>query len=464
MMVVGFYVVQREPHIAKIPLENLDDIFHVEKGQFIGNDNEPFRVVGVNIGQWLVREGYLWELGEHTGQTYKDNYAEYMIRDMLAHVIQNSNMSVDEFLEAYENAFITVDDIEYISSLGVNLIRIPFSEKDFSRTIALGKSVDEEFMYLDRALAWCTQYKIYCLFDLHVASSPQSTLSHADSHGEALYWKDASAQKQTQDFWGIIAQRYQSRAWLAGFDLLNEPQAPSDKALSRWYAETVHSIRETGNSHTLFIQPNNISLNIASVLQDDDNSAYIPHYYGFGSKVVPENQILFDQKNNHSVAVAIGEVGNWANDWWAQHTDKYVVYRYFEHDIPVVYWTYKDMVAHTQESFGIVSGTTGPVYQQFKDALNNKEALPKNFPYSELFKSFKTVFPTDRPFVEQIILGMRLESSMNIPQIFNNSSVSSRSRPSDQMPTHGHAQGRVNPYAQSFARCDGLTVRECFGW
>ncbi len=454
-----------KPAVALLQNPFIDHYLPAEGVAFVqgdtirGNDGDELYTVGMNLGQWLVLEGYLWELGPHEGQTYENNFAEHQIRLGLDHILVPTGVSTEAFVRDYRDVFITRDDIAFLKEAGVNLLRIPFHAKDFVRADD-GNIPEEAFVYLDRAMGWCEEFELYCMLDHHSAAETQSTLPHADSVGEAMFWHMPDSQQEAIDLLVDIGMRYNGNPWLYGIDLLNESQAPSDVDLAIWYAKAIDELRLSGYGHIILVQPNNISLNIESVLQIDSGVQYAPHFYGFGRSAAEENAKLFDQMTSLGVPVLIGEVGNWAEDWWARHSDKYILYRYLAHGVPITYWNYKDMIADNTGSFGLVRGDTNDLYQEFARALESGTQLRADFPIDELLTSFQTVAPTDRPNVVKLISDLSLDAPVMVP------SSSAAVLESIQKDPAGYRSAEqiaeyISDVSAPYWGCAGKTVGEC---
>jgi len=437
-------------------------LLHVKNGKFFENGDTPIHLTGINLGQWLVLEGYLWGVGNHERQTYQVNYSERELDEAFLQIFNPALLSKEQFITSYRENFITEKDFVHLKSLGVNFVRIPFPASDFISFFERRELREENFTYWDKSLEWCNTYKIYCLFDMHAAILPQSTFSHANSSGEATFWDDMDAQEKTTLFWTAVSRRYNGNPYLAGFDLLNEPQAPSDGELKQFYEDTVRALRKTGFQHLIFLQPNNVSLDIDPILLEDKGIVYEPHFYGFGTKARSENEILFSQKKKHNVPVMIGEVGNWANDAWAKNSDVFVLYRFLREGIPITYWNYKDMIADNSKSFGLVSGDTGTLYQQFLQALELGEKLDAHFDWNTLFQNFQTKLPTDRPYVEDII---RRISPSALIDVFSSVEEAEKILKSEStiFPYTERSTQYMWDLSQEFLDCDAKTVAVCFG-
>lgn len=94
---------------------------------------------------------------------------------------------------------------------------------------------------------------IYAVLDLHAAG--QNTLSHNNEYGNIL-WNDEELQNRIVALWGVLAKRYKDNPYIAGYDIINEPQAPTKKALHSFYQKVIDKIREKDKKHILFIEWN----------------------------------------------------------------------------------------------------------------------------------------------------------------------------------------------------------------
>ncbi|NCS72246.1 MAG: glycoside hydrolase family 5 protein [Candidatus Magasanikbacteria bacterium] len=427
-----------------------DEVLRVEGNTYVGNTGELLTLTGMNVGQWLSLEGYLWEVGEHTRQTYREHLSDRDIRERLATVLSSTNMSVDTFMDEYRTRFFTQEDVAYVKSLGITVLRIPFSEKD----------IDTSIPYMDQVLSWCNMYEIYCLFDLHTANLPQSTYSHSDYREETVsWWKNADAQQHTIDALLLLAERYNENPWLAGFDILNEPQSPSDAALQTWYARAITALRTQGFMHLIFIQPNNVSLDVAAIMQADSGVVYAPHYYGTSGRMMDEHKEVFSFKDEEHHPLFIGETGNWANDAWAAYTDVFVLYGYRSAHVPFAYWNYKDMISDNQGSFGLVRGNITPEWNAFRIALETKTPLPTDVNMENVLSSFVTTFPSDRPAVIDLFRQVNPDTVINIFTSMQEVDEYFSQSTSTQAGRRGQYLWQMS---EPLAHCNGITVRECF--
>ncbi len=87
--------------------------------------------------------------------------------------------------------------------------------------------------------------------------------------------------ERTVALWGAVAERLADNPYVAGYDLINEPQAPSKATLHDYYQEVIGAIRSRDRHHILFLETD-----VAKPLQhqlggryDDANLAASFHFY-----------------------------------------------------------------------------------------------------------------------------------------------------------------------------------------
>ena len=204
------------------------------------------KIKGVNLGGWLLMEGYI--LGGR-------NIAESEFKGMFSGV--NGAGALDEFEKLFRDNFITKCDFANIRRMGANTVRVPFNSKLIEKR---PYEYDEDgFKYLDNALAWAQENKLSVILDLHAACGSQNCDWHSDSSGKAFLWENEEFLKRTCALWGKIANRYRNCASLAGYDVLNEPVLEMSRLglLKELYSGIIKSIRIFDKAHTIYLEGNN---------------------------------------------------------------------------------------------------------------------------------------------------------------------------------------------------------------
>ncbi|QBS36728.1 hypothetical protein E1B22_01260 [Thermaerobacter sp. FW80] len=137
------------------------------------------------------------------------------------------------------------------------------------------------FHHLDRAIAAAREAGIYVILDLHAAPGWQNEHWHSDNaHGVSLLWHDRNYQIRGRELWRHIARHYRGEPAVAGYNLLNEPNAPSIQMLNDLYNEWIAAIREVDPDHIVFLEGNNFSRDFAGLEVDfKDNIVFSSHNY-----------------------------------------------------------------------------------------------------------------------------------------------------------------------------------------
>ena len=139
---------------------------------------------GVNLGGWLMMEGYL--LG---GRNIPGSYFKRRFRSIYG------KEELYKFERNFRNNFIEENDFKLIAGLGARCVRLPFNfriigEPPFCR-------INSGFRCLDKAFDWAKKYSLRIILDLHAACGAQNKDWHADSMGESYLWSNSRYRERT---------------------------------------------------------------------------------------------------------------------------------------------------------------------------------------------------------------------------------------------------------------------------
>lgn len=141
------------------------------------------------------------------------------------------------YTEEHYNSFIVKEDIAKIASWGVDHVRLPVDYNVIQNED--GTMKESGFSHIDRCLAWCEEYHLNVVFDLHKACG-----FVFDDKNYCDFFTDAKLQDQFIALWKEIATRYGSRKDIA-FELLNEVTAfEMAKPWNEISARTIPEIRK----------------------------------------------------------------------------------------------------------------------------------------------------------------------------------------------------------------------------
>lgn len=247
---------------------------HREGPVVIDTAGNPLHLNGVNLGGWLLWEGWIWGKG-FTSET--------RMMKRLTDVVGAEE--ADKFRKAIHEEFITEKDVEAIGKSGFNSVRVPFNHtllEDDSRPKVYKP---EGWKILDSLLYWCEKYHVYVVLDLHGAPGGQNAYFISDPDKGKKMWNDPVNIERTVSLWKAIAERYKSRKIIAGYDLLNEPSF-NKKQLVPIYKQIIAAIRQVDLQHMIILEGHALAtdMTVFTSLPDDNCMLSFHMYTWFGDK------------------------------------------------------------------------------------------------------------------------------------------------------------------------------------
>ncbi len=300
--------------------------------EIIAPDGTELLLKGINIGNWLEPEGYMFKFkGAESSRKIYEVFNELLGPDA----------SID-FWNEFRKNYITANDIKFIKDRGFNSIRVPFDYKlltgeDFSNTCDR-----PGFKLLDSVINWCSKYKIYAVLDMHCAPGGQTGANIDDSWGYPYLYENAEYHKQTIKLWKEIAERYKNEKYVLGYDLLNEPIAPYfdtarlNKMLEPLYIEITKAIRTVDTNHIIILGGAQWDSNFKIFGKPFDSKlVYTFHKYWSDTTQLVIQEYL-DFRDKYNVPVWLGESGENKMQWIESFR------RLLEkNDIGWCFWTFK---------------------------------------------------------------------------------------------------------------------------
>lgn len=284
-------------------------------------------LVGVNLGGWLSWESWIWGGGPQSEGDLRQNLAQLVEDD-----------EVDRFGAAVHDRFVGEADIADMAARGFNVVRVPLNH-----TVLDDDEAEEGgagFALLDRLLGWCEAHGVRVVFDLHAAPGGQSWAYMADPDDTKL-WDADDGVARTAALWRSIAARYADRDVVAGYDLLNEPAAPSAEALVDAYATIAAAIHEVDPSHMIIVEGAGFATDFSIFERRlTTNQLYSFHQYNWvGDFRRDEVQRYADVARAHDVPMWNGEFGE---NSVAHHAESVDLYLDDEFDlVGHCFWTWK---------------------------------------------------------------------------------------------------------------------------
>ncbi len=306
--------------------------------EIVDPHGEPLLLRGINLGNWLVPEGYMFKFEEATSPR--------LINGVISELIGAEGAR--RFWEKFRASYVTRDDIRLIRRLGLNSVRVPFDWRLFGSDDHPATWSTAAFGALDSVVAWCRESGLWVIFDMHCAPGGQTGDNIDDSWGYPFLFDSPEDQQRTATLWGMIADRYRDDRAVIGYDLLNEP-IPHFVDLDRLnpmleplYRRIVSAIRAVDTAHIVFLGGAQWNTNFKVFGPPFDRRAvYTFHKYWCDTTQAMVQEYV-DYRDKYDVPIWLGESGENSNAWIAGFR------RLLErNNIGWCFWPFKKMEAPT---------------------------------------------------------------------------------------------------------------------
>lgn len=176
--------------------------------------------------------------------------------------------------------FFAEDDAQYLKSLGLNCLRLPFHYRHFEDDMAPRVLKVDGFKHLDRVIEICAKHEIYTILDMHSLPGGQNQDWHCDNiTAYAGFWDHKDYQDRTVWLWEKMAHRYKTNAWVAGYNIMNEPSDPKGTRLVDFYARIEKAVRQIDPDHILWLEGNMYAMDFEAFTDPLPNCVYAIHDY-----------------------------------------------------------------------------------------------------------------------------------------------------------------------------------------
>ncbi len=290
--------------------------------------NQKLLLRGINLGNWLEPEGYMFRLD---GGPTSPREIEGFFNELMG------PSDAAAFWRDYREYYITQRDIAFIRKAGFNSVRVPFHYKFFLPG-------GEGFALLDRLVDWCRREGIWVILDMHCAPGGQTGTNIDDSWSYPWLYESARDQDLTVEVWKRIASHFRDERIVLGYDLLNEP-IPHFPQLQKYnsqlepvYKRISAAIREVDHNHVIILGGAQWDSNFRVFGPPfDRNVMYTFHKY-WTSPTQEVIQQYLDFRDRYNVPVWLGESGENTDDWIGQFV------RVLEkNEVGWCFWPYKKM-------------------------------------------------------------------------------------------------------------------------
>lgn len=287
-------------------------------GKIITNElGDTVLLRGMGLGGWMVQEGYMLQTASFASPQHK-------IRAAIENLIGTAD--TDLFYDAWLANHCREADIDSLQSWGFNSVRLPMHYNLYTLPIedepVAGQQtwLTKGFELTDSLISWCAARQMYVILDLHAAPGGQgydAAISDYDDTKPSL-WESPANQVKMASLWKRIAERYKDEQWVAGYDLLNEPNwnLPGGTALRNLYGVVTDSIRSVDTTHIIFIEGNWFANDFTGLTPPwDPNMVYSPHKY-WSVNDQASIQWVLTMRDQYNIPLYLGETGENSNVWF----------------------------------------------------------------------------------------------------------------------------------------------------
>ena len=303
-------------------------LLHAAGRRLVDDSGRPVRLRGVNLGGWLVKEGYILHLPGPALDAPSE--IDGAIVDLAGPALGPA------LLGEWREEWITEDDLVEIRALGFNSVRLPLHYA-LLWDLARGAPVPEGFAFLDRVVDACERNRLWLFLDLHCAPGGQNAGNISDSDGVARLYGDVANQDATVALWQAIATRYRDRgAVIGGYDLLNEPVFEPGADVGRFYERLARAARAADPRHAIVLEGNAWA---------SDFSVFGPP---FDANLVCSFHKYWNANDEASIAAYVGFSERWNVPLWLGETGENTTAWYRDalaladrHEIGWCFWPWK---------------------------------------------------------------------------------------------------------------------------
>lgn len=316
--------------IALLPAKSHSQGFLKAKDQQIVNEaGKPVILRGIGLGGWMLQEGYMLRINSN-GQQYK-------IRERIQDLI--GEKQTQEFYDTWLANHTTKRDIDSLKAWGFNSVRLPMHYNLYTLPIekepVQGQQtwLDKGFALTDSLLAWCKANNMYLILDLHATPGGQGNdlnISDRDTSKPSL-WDSEANQQKTVALWKQLASRYANEPYIAGYDLINEPnwgfedkndrngqKEQKNAPLRKLLMEITAAIRSVDKKHIIIIEGNAWGNNYKGMLPTWDDNMVLSYHKYWNNNDEGSIRHMLETREKYNVPVWLGETGENSNVWFTE--------------------------------------------------------------------------------------------------------------------------------------------------
>lgn len=205
-----------------------------ETFQIIRNDGDPTRVrIKATNGLFLqAKSETILVTADYEGSGWEDSnpsvFKMTIVKTLQGEYQITNGYGPDrapQVMRDHWNTYITKEDFSFMSSNGLNAVRIPVGWWIAQDPTPPKPFVGGSLQALDNAFTWAQKYGMKVIVDLHAVQGSQNGNDHSATRDGYQEW-GASNIQDTVAVIDFLAKRYANNPSLAAIELMNEPLAP----------------------------------------------------------------------------------------------------------------------------------------------------------------------------------------------------------------------------------------------
>lgn len=175
------------------------------------------------------------------------------------------------------DSFITRDDMQKISSMGFDHVRLPI---DYTLIQSeSGEIIESGFEYIDRCVSWCDEFNLNLILDLHKIQG----YNFLDGETDGGFFHNEKVIVRFLDIWIAFSKKYGSRPERIAFELINAVMNETDQTAWLNIAKSAVSIMRVFAPNTKILIPGGGHSSVNAILRmsvfHDPNIGFSFHCY-----------------------------------------------------------------------------------------------------------------------------------------------------------------------------------------
>lgn len=238
------------------PIAPPSDLLHIENGKVLNSSGNAIFLRGLCLDPFPF-----WSFKETPNHPYTLERINLFNRSLYEH-------------------YLTEADIQEIKNMGVNVVRKQISF--YALELAPYQYNEGVLHQIDHLIEIAYPNGIYvipALTDAAQNSRQKDNIKHYN--GVPYLWDDREWRQRVISAWAHIANRYANNPAIAGYDIINEPEAPTKADLHSFYSDVISEIRMVDSKRIIILEKQHFSNHdiLFGGIYEDQNLMLSDHHY-----------------------------------------------------------------------------------------------------------------------------------------------------------------------------------------